>query len=127
MRSMTKLVFDQSNARRHEELPDAWHDLLVDTPRPIEDLHYSNMHSAQQWLDTVEGRRQVAVSDHSEIDALCACTALPKLRRLTMHGSPVLYIARLTTAPVLARLEQLAFVYDRNNRFDAQRASPLVD
>ena len=127
MRSLEKLVFSQSNARHHEKLPDAWRDLLVETPRGIRELQYEHMHSERQWLDTVEGRRQVDVSDQSEIDALCACTALPELVRLGLRDNPVLYIGKLVRAPVLERLEQLSFIYERNNRFDAQRTSPLVD
>jgi len=127
MRSLRKLVFSQSNARRHEGLPAAWRDLLVDTPRLLEDLQYENLYSERQWLDTVEGRRHVDVSDQSEIDALCTCVALPKLRRLALRDNPVLYIGKLARAPVLERLDELAFVYERNNRFDTMRASPLVD
>ena len=127
MRSLEKLVFSQSNARHHEKLPEAWRDLLVETPRGIRELQYEHMHSERQWLDTVEGRRQVDVSDRSEIDALCSCTALPRLERLGLRDNPVLYIGKLVRAPVLERLAQLSFIYERNNRFDAQRTSPLVD
>jgi uncharacterized protein (TIGR02996 family) len=127
MRSLRSLTFNQGNARRHEGLPDAWRDLLVDTPRAIEELRYENIQSERTWLDTVEGRRRVEISDQTEVDALCTCVALPKLRRLAIRDSPVLYIGKLVNAPVLDRLERIAFVYDRNNRFDQQRASPIVD
>jgi hypothetical protein len=53
--------------------------------------------------------------------------ALPKLRRLTLRDQPVLYIGKLVRAPLLERLDQLAFIYERNNRFDEERSSPLVD
>jgi uncharacterized protein (TIGR02996 family) len=127
MRSLRRLGFDQWNARRHEEMPNAWRDLLIETTRPIEELTYGGIHGEQQWLDTVEGRRTAMVSDQSEVDALCACAALPELKRLTLRDDPVRHIYKIATAPVLERLEVLGFVYDRNNRFDAQRASPLVD
>ncbi|MDQ3341158.1 MAG: TIGR02996 domain-containing protein [Myxococcota bacterium] len=127
MRSLEKLVFEQSNARSHEGLPDAWRDLLVETPRQLVELQYESMHKERQWLDTVEGRREVDVSDQSEIDALCACATLPKLRRLGLRDNPILYIGKLVHAPVLDRLEQLSFIYERNNRFVVERRSPLVD
>lgn len=127
MRSLERLVFRSTNARRHEELPHAWRDLLVDTPRGLVELQYESLCTERQWLDTVEGRRQVDVSEQSEIDALCTCAALPDLRRLALRDDPVLYTAKLWRAPVLARLEQLAFLYDRNNRFAAQRSSPLAE
>jgi uncharacterized protein (TIGR02996 family) len=127
MRSLRTFGFDQANARRHEGLPDAWRDLLIETPRAIEELTYGGIHSEQQWLDTVEGRRNAMVSDASEVDALCACAALPNLKRLTLRDDPVLHVHKITSAPVLDRLEALGFIYDRNNRFDVQRASPLVD
>lgn len=127
MRSLRRLVFRQSNARRHEGLADAWRDLLIDTPRAIEELQYESMHSERQWLDTVEGRRQVRISDQSEVDALCTCRALPKLRRLALRDNPVLFVGKLANAEVLERLEHLGFLYDRNNRLDEQRASALVD
>jgi uncharacterized protein (TIGR02996 family) len=127
MRSLRRLVFSQGNARHREHLPDAWRDLLVDTPRAIEELQYESMHSERQWLDTVEGRREVRVSEQSEIDALCACSALPQLRRLALRDNPVLFVGKLANAPVLERLERLGFLYERNNRFDEQRTSPLTD
>jgi hypothetical protein len=39
----------------------------------------------------------------------------------------VLFVGKLANAPVLERLDRLGFLYERNNRFDEQRTSPLAD
>jgi hypothetical protein len=127
MRSLRSLCFDQSNAANAERLPDAWRDLLVDTPRRLVELHYKHIQRGWEWTHTAEGRRRVDISDQQEVDALCTCAALPDLRRLTIEDAPLLYIGRLEQAPLLERLAHLGFRYDRNNRFDARRSSPLVD
>jgi uncharacterized protein (TIGR02996 family) len=109
-RSLRTLTFSRADAALHEGMPTAWRDLLADTERPLEDLRYEDLH------DEIEG----------ELRALRACSALPRLRRLTIAGTPALYLDEVARAPVLDRLERLGFSMERAPLWDVPDGSPLV-
>jgi uncharacterized protein (TIGR02996 family) len=124
MRALRVLEFRASEARDHEGLPESWRDLLLDTERPIEALTYGGIANDRTWEDALENNRSIRpgiqgrwvyVPAAEELAALCTCTALPRLRRLTVADSPDLVAAPLLGAPVLERLDELGFVFDSRN------------
>jgi len=115
MRALRSLAFDAQDAAFHEQLPDAWRDLLVATPRRLHALCYSGLASTRSWENAatpgVPGR-WVAVPSGDELTALCECAALPELRSLTVVAAPELVTARLLASPVLARLRTLGVAFE---------------
>lgn len=131
MRSLRRFDFVSYQARNHEGLPDSWRDLLLDTERPIEDLRYTGIQSERHWEDALEGNRSIRpgvqgrwvhVPLAAELDALCACTALPRLRRLVVAERPELVAARLLGAPLVRRLDALGFVFEARAQSASDRA-----
>jgi uncharacterized protein (TIGR02996 family) len=130
MRSLRSLSFVSYEARNHEELPDSWEDLLVGSERPIEVLRYGGIESDRHWEDALERNQSVRpgvqgrwihVPLTSELDALCQCTALPRLRELVVVEDPELVAEALFASPVMRRLETFGIVFDSRS----DRRNPL--
>jgi uncharacterized protein (TIGR02996 family) len=130
MKALRELSFRSWEARNHEQLPDSWRDLLIGTERPIEKLRYAGIESDRHWEDALEANqsvrpgqsgRWVHVPAVMELEALCTCSALPKLRELIVVEHPDLVADRLFASPVAKRLATLGFVYNTRN----ERRPPL--
>ncbi|HEU0033371.1 MAG TPA: TIGR02996 domain-containing protein [Kofleriaceae bacterium] len=124
MRSLRRLSFVSYDARNHEGLESSWHDLLVGTERPIEELRYTGIASDRHWEDALERnesvrpgslRRWVHVPQADELAALCSCAALPRLRSLVVAEEPELVAAKLLASPVARRLATLGFAYEADH------------
>ena len=124
MRSLRSLAFVSYEARNHENLPDSWRDLLLDTERAIEALHYKGIEADRHWEDALENNqsirpgvqgRWVNLPSATELAALCECRALPKLRHLTVAERPELVAAALFASPVIRRLETLGIEFESTN------------
>jgi uncharacterized protein (TIGR02996 family) len=120
-RSLRALHFSSFQARTIEDLPHAWRELLVATPRSITRLHYTGLASDRAWEAALEANESVrpgmpgrvtASPDGQELAALCTCPALAQLRELTLAEHPELVAAPLLRAPVTGRLAVLGFVFD---------------
>ncbi len=130
MKSLRELEFVSATARNYEGLPDSWRDLLIGTERPIEKLTYAALETDRQWENALEenqsvrpgvGGRWVYVPQVMELAALCSCSALPKLRALTVREDPDVVAGPLLGSEVIRRLDSLGFVFDVRN----ERRPPL--
>jgi hypothetical protein len=101
-----------------EKLPDAWHDLLVATPRAIEELTYFPRPD-RTYQDI--GGASIQVDRNAELAALARCDALPRLRALTVDDRPrylrqwVSCLPRVLAGPVAKRLDVLGVIVEHLN------------